>query len=89
LSEQATLFLLKDKLERVRKSKRNGVLAVWVGVIVAGVLWNVVYKLDFWTGFILVVGGATVLSWLINGYYGKQEMAILRQIENMSRGNVY
>lgn len=87
MSEQAALFLLKDKLERVRKSKRNGIIAVWVCVIVAGVLWNVVYEFDFWIGFFLVVGGASVASWLIDGYYGKQEMAILLQIENMSRGN--
>jgi len=87
LSEQARLFLLKDKLERVRKSKRNGIIAIWVCVIVAGLLWNVVYEFDFWLGFILVVGCATVASWLIGGYYGKQEMAILLQIENMSRGN--
>ena len=89
MPEQATLFLLKDKLERVRKSKRNGIIAIWVCVIVAGLLWNVVYEFDFWIGFILVVGGATVVSWLIDGYYRKQEMAILWQIENMSRGNVY
>ena len=56
-------------------------------MIVAGILWNVVYEFDFWIGFILVVGGASVVSWIINGYYGKQEMAILLQIENMSRGN--
>ena len=85
--EQATLFLLKDRLGRIRKSKRNGVIAIWVCVIVAGLLWNVVYEFDFWIGFILVVGGATVVSWLIDGYYRKQEMAILWQIENMSRGN--
>lgn len=85
MSEQARLFLLKDKLERVRKSKRNSIIALWVCVIVAGLLWNVVYEFDFWIGFILVVGGASVVSLLINGYYGKQEMAILLQIENMSR----
>ena len=85
MSEQARLFLLKDKLERVRKSKRNSIIALWVCVIVAGLLWNVVYEFDFWTGFILVVGGASVVSLLINGYYGKQEMAILLQKENMSR----
>lgn len=88
MSEQARLFLLKDKLKRVRKSKRNGIIAIWVCVIVAGLLWNVVYEFDFWIGFILVVGGASVASWLIEGYYRKQEMAILLQIENMSRGNV-
>jgi hypothetical protein len=87
LSEQATLFLLKDKLDRVRKSKRNSILSIWICVIVAGLIWNVVYEFDFWIGFILVVGGATVVSWLIDGYYRKQEMAILWQIENMSRGN--
>jgi len=58
-------------------------------VIVAGLVWNVVYEFDFWIGFILVVGGATVISWLIDGYYRKQEMAILWKIENMSKGNVY
>ena len=95
MSEQARLFLLKDKLKRVRKSKRNSIISLWVFVIVAGLLWvfvivagllwNVVYEFDFWIGFILVVGGASVVSFLINGYYGKQEMAILLQIENMSR----
>lgn len=89
MSEQATLFLLKDKLDRVRKSKRNSILSIWVCVIVAGLVWNVVYEFDFWIGFILVVGGATVISWLIDGYYRKQEMAILWKIENMSKGNVY
>jgi hypothetical protein len=62
--------------------------ALWVCVILAGLLWNVVYEFDFWIGFILVVGAATVASWLIEGYYRKKEMAILWQIENMSRGNV-
>ena len=85
MSEQARLFLLKDKLKRVRKSKRNSIISLWVFVIVAGLLWNVVYEFDFWIGFILVVGGASVVSFQINGYYGKQEMAILLQIENMSR----
>jgi hypothetical protein len=61
LYEQATLFLLKDRLDRIRKSKRNGIIAIWVCVIVAGLIWNVVYEFDFWIGFILVVARAKSL----------------------------
>lgn len=88
MSDQATLFLLKDKLERVRKARRNSVIGVFALVIISALLWNG-YGLNFTIGLILAVVLATVATMVINGYYGKQEIAVLKQIENMSRGSGY
>jgi hypothetical protein len=58
-------------------------------VIVLGLLWNVYYKFDSMTGFLIVVGLPTFVTWLINGYYDKQEIAVLRQIENLAGDSGY
>ena len=78
------MFLLKDKLERVRKSRRNSTILVFVMVIVSGLFWNEYYEFDFLTGLILATVLGTVAVWLIRVYYGKQELAVIRQIENLS-----
>ena len=78
------MFLLKDKLERVRKSRRNSTILVFVMVIVSGLFWNEYYEFDFLTGLILATVLGTVAVWLIRVYYGKQEIAVIRQIENLS-----
>ena len=88
MSDQATLFLLKDKLERVRKARRNSTITVFAIVIISGLLWNG-YGLNFTIGMILAIVLGSIAVWFTNGYYGKQESAVLRQIENMSRGSGY
>ncbi len=83
MSEQACLFLLQDRLKKVRKSRRNWLIIMFVVAIFVGVIWTV-YGFSFLTGLFLSLFTGTVGGWVAQNYYGKQEAGILRQIEQMA-----
>ena len=86
MSEQAQLFLLKDRLKKIRRDRRNySILAValsiitafivqqyWYDPIIGGVIW----------AFIGIAFALTVIR-----YYNAQEAQVLWQIEQMAKGS--
>ena len=85
MSEQAQLFLLKDRLRKIRRDRRNySILAValsiaaalvvqqyWYDPIIGGIIW----------AFIGILFALTVIR-----YYNMQEAQVLWQIEQMAKG---
>ena len=85
MSDQATLLLLEDKLERVRKTRTISTIAVFVVWIVSGFLIEWYYKFELIPGLLGALSSATLAAFIINGYYGVKEVRILRKIESLPK----
>ena len=83
MSEQARLLLLQMQLDQVRKSRRNWAISLIVVAIFFGFVWNG-YGFDFFTGLVLTMFFGTLGEYVVLDHYGKQETAILWQIEQMA-----
>lgn len=85
MSEQARL-LLQEKFDKII-NKRKIWTIVAVCAVSAGVgIFEVTYRFDvltFVTGIVVSAICGTAAIWFIQNYYGKQEDAIVRQIEQM------
>ena len=85
MSEEAQLFLLKDRLRKIRRDRRNSIiLALALSVVLAFVVQH------YWS--ILVIGGilwvfiGVVFALTVIRYYNIQEAKVLWQIQKMAKG---
>lgn len=87
MSEEATLFLLKEKLNEIKTKRRIS----WIGSIVIGLLIAIgleVFRVEHTTSFF--AGGAVgfIIVSFLDDYYRKQKDAIIQQIEHMASRKV-
>jgi hypothetical protein len=86
MAEQAQLFLLKDRLKKIRKDRRNATIlslaTAFIAAIVIQQYWN-----DFITGFVIWVGIGVLFALTVIRYYNAQEAQVLWQIEQLAKGN--
>ena len=80
------MFLLQRRLDEIKKRKRNITILSLVIVALLGVV-SQLYGLDFVTGMFLAIGIGFFVGVPLNGYYGKQESAILWEIQRMATYN--
>lgn len=86
LAEQAQLFLLKNRLRKIRRDRRNAtILSLAIAFIVAFILQQ--YWSDFITGFILWGGIGVLFALTVIRYYNAQEAQVLWQIEQIAKGS--
>lgn len=85
LAEQAQLFLLKDRLKKIRRDRINTtILSLGIAFVIAFILqqyWN-----DFITGFVLWGGIGVLFALTVIRYYNAQEAQVLWQIEQLAKG---
>ena len=86
LAEQAQLFLLKDRLKKIRRDRRNAtILSLAIAFTIALILqqyWN-----DFISGFVLWGGIGVLFALTVIRHYNAQEAQVLWQIEQLAKGN--
>jgi hypothetical protein len=86
LAEQAQLFLLKDRLKKIRKDRRNAtILSFAIAFMVAIIIQQ--YWTDLITGFVIWAGIGVVFALTVIRYYNAQEAQVLWQIEQLARGS--
>ena len=84
MSEEAKLFLLKDKLNEVRRNKWATRIVTFFGVIIVSVLLEMSVFLDYFTAMIFCVLVGSITMWFIENHYGNEEAQIIQQIERMA-----
>jgi len=86
MSEEAKLFLLKDKLETIRKNRRNFKIA---GIVLSFILLIMIDQFFYRFGLLIwmVLGGVIIFIIIfgIDMYYSAEEQNILLQIEQMAK----
>ena len=86
MSEEAKLFLLKDKLESIRKNRRNFKIA---GIVLSFILLIMIDQFFYRFGLLIwmVLGGVIIFIIIfgIDMYYSAEEQNILLQIEQMAK----
>ena len=86
MSEEAKLFLLKDKLEFIRKNRRNFKIA---GIVLSFILLIMIDQFFYRFGLLIwmVLGGVIIFIIIfgIDMYYSAEEQNILLQIEQMAK----
>ena len=87
LAEQAQLFLLRDRLKKIRRDRRNAtILSLAIALMAAIIIqqyWN-----DFITGFVIWGGIGVLFALTVIRHYNAQEAQVLWQIEQLARGSL-
>jgi hypothetical protein len=86
LAKQAELSLLREKLKKIRKNKRNTtILALAVSIMVA--LISQFYWKNFVFGFLVWLSIGVVSALAIIRYYDSQESQVRWLIAQLTRGD--
>jgi len=93
LAEQAQLLVLKGKLKKIRRDKRNVTILSWViGVIIVTIVWGLLnwkdnFITDLWFLIIWVIIGVTGRLTVIRHYNAKEAQVIwqIKQLTNRSQ----
>ena len=90
MAEQAQLLLLKSRLRKIRRDKRNISILLWViGFILVTIVWGLLnwkdnFITDLWFLIIWVIIGVT--GWLaVIGHYNAEEAQVVWQIKQLTR----
>ena len=84
MSEEAKLFLLKDKLNEVRRNKWATRIVTFFGLIIVSVLLEMEGFLDYFTATMFMVLGIFIIMVFIDYHYRNEEAKIIQQIEDMA-----
>jgi len=84
VSEEAKLFLLKDKLNEVRRNKWATRIVAFFGVIIFFVLLEMEGFLDYFTATIFMVLVGVSIMLFIDYHYRNEEAQIIQQMEQMA-----
>ena len=76
LAEQAQFFLLKDRLKKIRKDRRNATILSLVIALMAAIIIQQ-YWYDFITGFVIWGGIGVIFALTVIRYYHAQELQVL------------
>lgn len=86
MAEQTQLSLLRDRLKKIRKNKRNTTILVLAVSIMVAIIQQLYWK-NFIFGFLVWLSIGIVSALAIIRYYNSQEAQVRWQIAQLTRGD--